>query len=86
MSSDRGIMKIEILGTGCAKCKMLEKNIKTALSETGIEAEVEKVEESNKIIAYGVFITPALVINGNAVSSGQILTVDEIKAILKKHG
>ena len=75
-------MKIEILGTGCAKCKALEENAKKAVSEAGIFAQVEKVEDLNEIMNYGVMNTPGLVINGVVKSTGKLLNSEEIKAFL----
>ena len=72
-------MKIEILGTGCPKCKKLEENAKKAVEETGVKAEVVKVEEMDKILSYGVMMTPALVLDGNVKCSGKIADVEEIK-------
>jgi len=57
-------MKIEILGTGCPKCKMLEENTKKALAESGKKADIIKVTEIDKIIGCGVMSTPAIVIDG----------------------
>lgn len=75
-------MKIEILGTGCPKCKMLEENAKKALEETEKKAEIVKVTEINKIIEYGVMSTPAIVIDGKVKSYGKVNTVKEIKGWL----
>ncbi len=72
-------MKIEILGMGCPKCKMLYENAKKAVKEKNIKAEVIKVEDMGRITAYGVMITPAIVIDGNVKSSGKISTSEEIK-------
>ncbi|MFC1658630.1 thioredoxin family protein [Candidatus Omnitrophota bacterium] len=72
-------MKIEILGMGCAKCKMLYENAKKAVEEKGIQAEVIKVEDINQITDYGVMMMPALVIDGEVKSSGKALSVKEIK-------
>lgn len=77
------MMKVEVLGTGCPKCKLLEENAKKALIEKGIETEVIKVTDINKIIEYGVMYTPALVINGEAKCSGRVADVKEIKDWLK---
>jgi len=76
-------MKIEILGTGCPKCKMLEANARKALEETGKKAEVVKVTEIDKIIGYGVMSTPAIVIDGKVKAYGKIADVEEIKKFLK---
>jgi len=71
-------MKIEILGTGCAKCKALEENAKAAIGQIGGFHAVEKVEDMMKIMEYGVMSTPGLVIDGVVKSTGKLLTVDEI--------
>ena len=76
-------MKIQILGTGCPKCKQLEANVKKALEETGKKAEIEKVTDINKIIEFGVMATPALVIDGAVKSAGKIADVGEIKKLLQ---
>ena len=72
-------MKIEILGMGCPKCKMLYENAKKAVSETGVQAEVLKVEDMDKITNYGVMMTPALVIDGNVKTTGKIPSAEDIK-------
>jgi len=72
-------VKIEILGTGCPKCKMLYENANKAIAETGIKAEVIKIEDMEHIIECGVMITPAIVINGEIKSSGKVLSPEEIK-------
>ena len=76
-------MKIEILGTGCPKCKMLEENTKKALAESGKKADVIKVTEIDKIIEYGVMSTPAIVIDGEVKAYGKVSTPEEIKKWLK---
>ena len=72
-------MKIEILGMGCPKCKMLYENAKKAVSEAGVQAEVLKVEDMDKITNYAVLMTPALVINGEVKTTGRIPGAEEIK-------
>lgn len=72
-------MKIEILGTGCPKCKMLEDNARKAIAESGIQAELVKVTEIDKIVEYGVMSTPAIVIDGEVKSYGKVADVEEIK-------
>lgn len=79
-------MKIEILGTGCPKCKQLAENAEAAVEELNIQAEIGKVTDINKIIEYGVIMTPAMAIDGKVVSSGKVLNKDEIKAILSGGG
>ncbi len=75
-------MKIEVLGTGCAKCKTLSENTKTALEESGKSAEVVKVEDIPSIMKYGVMSTPALVIDGQVKFSGKLASVAEIIGML----
>lgn len=77
-------MKIEILGVGCPKCKQLTANTEAAVKELNIQAEIGKVTDIVKITEYGVMMTPALAINGTVVSSGKVLSKDEIKKILRK--
>ena len=71
-------MKIEILGTGCPKCKKLFENAKQAVDESDIEAEVLKVQDINEITNYGIMITPALAIDGTVKSTGKLLSPNEI--------
>ena len=75
-------MIIKILGTGCPKCKQLEENVKKAVESAGSTATVEKVSEIDKIMDYGVMMTPALVIDEVVKSVGKLLTVDDIKKFL----
>lgn len=72
-------MKIEILGTGCPKCKKLEENARKAVQESGKRAEIVKVTDIGKIVGYGVMSTPALVVDGKVKSSGRIPEAGEIK-------
>jgi len=78
-------MNIKVLGTGCPKCKTLEKATRDAVKEMGITAEIEKVEDIAKIINYGVMRTPALVINETVVVSGRIPSISEIKELITKN-
>lgn len=75
-------MKIEILGTGCSKCRALYEAVRTAVNEKGIDAEIVKVEDIPSIVKYGVMSTPALVIDGNVVFSGKTASASEIKGML----
>ncbi len=75
-------MKIEVLGTGCAKCKTLYENAKKAIEESGMSAELVKVEDLPSIMKYGVMSTPALVIDGQVKFSGKVASVAEIKGLL----
>jgi len=76
-------MKIDILGTGCPKCKMLEENARKAVAELGVKAEISKITDIDKIIDYGVMSTPALAIDGKVKCHGRIADVAEIKKFLK---
>jgi small redox-active disulfide protein 2 len=78
-------MEIKILGTGCPKCKTLEKNTKDAVVNMGIDATVTKEEDIMKIMEYGVMHTPGLVINGKVVSSGRVLTPKQINELLNQN-
>ena len=71
-------MKIEILGTGCSKCKALEEAVKKAVAKVGRFHEVKKVEDIVEIMNYGVMSTPALVIDGVVKSTGKLLSVEDI--------
>jgi small redox-active disulfide protein 2 len=76
------IMKIEILGTGCAKCKKTEKIVREAVKEKGLNIEIEKVEEMDKIIDRGVMMTPAVVIDGEIKIVGRVPTKEEINQLI----
>jgi len=78
------MVKIEVLGTGCAKCKSLLKNVEKAVQESDIQAEVVKVDNIKEIMDRGVMMTPALYIDGKSMMVGRTATVDEIKKMLKK--
>ncbi|OHD19852.1 MAG: redox-active disulfide protein 2 [Spirochaetes bacterium GWD1_27_9] len=75
-------MIIKILGTGCPKCKQLEENAKKAVELSGVNATIEKVTDLNKIMDYGVMMTPAIVIDEVVKSAGKILNPEEIKKFL----
>jgi small redox-active disulfide protein 2 len=75
-------MKIEILGSGCAKCRKLYENTIEAVKLSGTEADVTKVEDIKAIVAYGVMSTPAIVVDGVVKVSGKLLSPDEIRAML----
>lgn len=77
-------MKIEVLGTGCAKCKQLEKDVYNALADLDIAAEVSKVGDIKKIMDYKVMVTPALVIDGEVKIVGRLPRKDELQKYLKE--
>lgn len=74
--------KIQILGTGCPKCKKLAENAEAAAKELGIEYELEKVTQINDIMKMGVMITPALAIDGDVKVVGKVSSPNDIKAML----
>jgi small redox-active disulfide protein 2 len=75
-------MKIEVLGSGCPKCMSMEQNVRKALAEMAVQAEVEKVTDIQKIIEKGVLSTPALVIDGRVVLQGKNPTVAQLKNVI----
>jgi len=77
-------MEIKVLGTGCPKCKTLEKTTREVVSELGIDANISKVEDIMDIMSYGIMSTPALVIDGKVVVKGRVPSLNEIKEILTK--
>lgn len=77
-------MEIKVLGSGCAKCKTLEKVTKQAVEELKLNATIEKIEDIQKIVEYGVMFTPALVVDGEVVIKGKVPKLEEIKSILNK--
>ncbi|MFN2396536.1 MAG: thioredoxin family protein [Bacteroidales bacterium] len=78
-------MIIKILGTGCPKCKTLEKLTNEVLTENNFDAEVSKVEDIMQIMNYGVLSTPGLVIDEKVAISGRVPSKDEIKKQIEKH-
>jgi small redox-active disulfide protein 2 len=76
-------MKIQVLGTGCAKCKQLTANAERAVAELGLQATVEKVEDLREIRKLGVMTTPALVVDGKVRVAGKVLTADAVKELLR---
>lgn len=77
-------MEIKILGSGCAKCKTLEKLTREVVEKNGIDANITKVEDIAQIMRYGVMVTPALVIDGKVEIKGRIPSAEEIKQLLIK--
>lgn len=74
--------KIQVLGTGCAKCNMLADNVKKIADSMGIEYQLEKVEDITKIMEFGVMMTPVLVVDGVVKASGKVPKDDEIKEMI----
>jgi small redox-active disulfide protein 2 len=75
--------EIKVLGPGCPKCELLYENAVKALDELGIEADLIKVKDFMQIAAHGVLTTPGLMVDGKLVSQGRVLSVEEIKEVLK---
>jgi small redox-active disulfide protein 2 len=76
-------MKVQVLGMGCAKCKLLEQHAREAVAELGLEAEIEKIADPDAIMDMGVMMTPALAIDGVVKSVGKVLTKDQIASYLQ---
>jgi len=77
-------MDIKVLGPGCPRCKKTEDIVKEVVAETGVDAQIEKVTDTMKIASYGVFGTPAVVIDGEVKSVGKIPGKDDVKKWLKQ--
>ncbi len=77
-------MKIEILGSGCAKCNKTKEIVEKAVSENGIDAEIEKVEDMDSILAYGVMLTPAVVVDGDVKIAGKIPRIEDVVKWIKE--
>ena len=77
-------MEIKILGTGCAKCKALEKATKKAVEKTGLNATITKVEDIVEIMQFGVMTTPVLVVDGEIKVKGKVPSVEELSKLLTK--
>lgn len=77
-------MEIKVLGTGCPKCKALEKATREVVAESGIEANITKVQDIMDIMSYGVSSTPALVVDGKVVLKGRLPSNSELKELLTK--
>jgi small redox-active disulfide protein 2 len=75
-------MIIQVLGTGCARCKTLYENANKAVQETGADAMVEKVEDIQQIMSYDILMTPGLVIDGYVKAAGRVPGVEEIKKMI----
>jgi small redox-active disulfide protein 2 len=77
-------MEIKVLGPGCPKCGEVEKRVKNALAELNVAADVEKITDIKKMMSFGIFGTPGLVINGKVKSTGRIPRIEEIKAWIQE--
>ncbi len=77
-------MKVQILGSGCQKCRLLEQHAREAVAELGIPAEVEKVTDIEAIAGMGVMTTPAIAIDGEVKSAGRVLSKDQVIALIRE--
>ena len=77
------VLRIQILGTCCPKCRKLSERVDDVIGELGLKYEVEKVSDIKDIVAFGVMMTPALAIDGEIKSTGKLLSVGEIKELLR---
>lgn len=77
-------MEIKVLGTGCSKCRAVEKEVREVLAELGIDADVEEVKDMARILHYKVLITPGLVIDGKVVSSGHVPSKDAVRKMIQE--
>lgn len=78
-------MKVQIYMTQCAECQIVEINLKEAINELGLDVEIEKIEDVDQMIKAGVTGTPSIAIEGEIKSSGKILSVEELKKLLKEN-
>ena len=74
--------KLQILGTGCSKCKRLTEQVEQAAKELGIEHQIEKVTDMEEIISFGVMMTPALAVDGQVKVAGNIPSIEELKRLI----
>lgn len=84
IETNKEVASVKVLGSGCMKCNQLEENVKTALTQLGMDTTIEHVTDFSQIAAYGVMTTPALVVDGRVVSYGKILKAEEAVKILEK--
>lgn len=75
-------MRLQVLGTGCSRCKTLTARVEEAIITLGVEAQIEKIEDIQEIVKFGVMSTPALVLNGKVLFSGRVPTAQEIAELI----
>ncbi|MGT2925434.1 thioredoxin family protein [Streptococcus caviae] len=83
-AAGNGAAVFKVLGSGCKKCQALEANVRQACEETASKAVVEHVTDFSQIAAYGVMSTPALVLNDEVISSGKVLSAEDVKIIIQE--
>ena len=76
-------MKIQIVGPGCRNCQTLARNAETAASELGLDCEIEKITDTDAIVASGVMMTPGLIVDGEIKSTGKVASPEQIKSMLQ---
>jgi small redox-active disulfide protein 2 len=84
LSKEEGTVEIKVLGPGCAKCEQTEKNVKEAVAEKGIDARIDKVTDVMEIAKYGVFGTPAVIVDGEVKCVGKVPKTEEIASWITK--
>lgn len=77
-------MKIEVLGSGCTKCKRMYDNVADAVKKAGVQADIVKIDDMSEIVSRGVIMTPSLFIDGEECVSGRVPTVNELVEIVKE--
>lgn len=76
-------VQVKVLGPGCRNCVTLEANVKEAVQQLGIDAQVEKITDVGEIVAHGILRTPGLIVNGEIKASGRVPSVNELKDLIK---
>ena len=79
-------LRIQILGSGCPKCRKLEENTRKAVNDLAIDCTIEKITDLDEIMEYGIMMTPGFAIDKKVKSTGKLLTPDQIKDIIRKEG
>lgn len=77
-------MKVQVFGPGCTRCRQLAANARAAIEQSGLDCELEHVDDVMRIAEMGILLTPALAIDGQIKSSGKVLTAEQIAALLKE--
>ena len=78
-------MKIQILGTGCPKCRLLKSNTQQAVTDLGIDVEVEEVTDMETMMDMGMLMSPGFAVDDSLLHMGKVLSVDQIKAVVREH-
>jgi len=78
-------MKIQILGTGCPKCRLLKSNTQQAVTDLGIDVEVEEVTDMDTMMDMGMLVSPGFAVNDTLLHTGKVLSADQIKAVVREH-